>query len=236
MNEPPRIQWGKEGQQQLLTRAEAMLHKPGRSILGIAGPPGAGKSTISAWLYEHLTVRYPREVAVVPMDGFHLAQSLLQARGLEHRKGAPDTFDGAGYIAILHRLRAHSQREVLAPTFRRDIEDPIAGAIPVAADVRLIITEGNYLLLDEEPWNDVAPLLDEVWFVELDSEERVRRLTARHMQFDRDLAIAEWRATGNDERNAVLVAAGSHRSNLIIEHTPTDMPVTAPAENLGRMV
>jgi pantothenate kinase len=154
------------------------------------------------------------------MDGYHLAQSLLEFRGLEHRKGAPDTFDGVGYVALLRRLRSETSREIFAPMFRRDVNEAIAGAIAGPPEARLIITEGNYLLFDEAPWNEVASLLDEIWFVELEQDERVRRLTARHLRFDNDAAIAEWRATGNDERNARLVAAGSRRSTLVIEHTP----------------
>jgi pantothenate kinase len=173
---------------------------------------------------EHLLTDHPRQVALVPMDGYHLAQSLLESRGLEHRKGAPETFDGAGYVALLRRLRSESSREIFAPVFRREVNDAIAGAIAVPPETRLIITEGNYLLLGQSPWNEVASLLDETWFVELERDERVRRLTARHLKFDNDAAIAEWRATGNDERNARLVAAGSQRSTLVIEHTPATVP------------
>jgi pantothenate kinase len=223
MNTPSCLRWDGSGQQQLLARAEALLQRRGRSLLGIAGAPGAGKSTISEWLLEHLLTEHPGQVALVPMDGYHLAQSLLESRGLEHRKGAPETFDGAGYVALLRRLRSETTREIFAPVFRRDVNDAIAGAIAVPPETRLIITEGNYLLLDEAPWNEVASLLDETWFVQLERDERLRRLTARHLKFDKDAAIAEWRATGNDERNARLVAAGSQRSTLVIEHTPATL-------------
>lgn len=221
MNAPLHMRWNDLGQQSLLARAAALIQAPGRSILGIAGAPGAGKSTISEWLLEHLLTRYPRQVALVPMDGYHLAQSVLEARGLEHRKGAPDTFDGVGYVAMLTQIRAQTTQEIYAPAFRRDVNDAIAGAIAIPPETRLVITEGNYLLLDEAPWKNVADLLDETWFVELDQDERLRRLTARHLLFDNDAAIAEWRATGNDERNARLVAAGNNRSTLVIEHTPS---------------
>ncbi|MCI9870394.1 nucleoside/nucleotide kinase family protein [Arthrobacter humicola] len=224
MSTPPYLRWDESGQQQLLARAEALLQRRRRCLLGIAGAPGAGKSTISEWLLEHLD--HPRQVALVPMDGYHLAQSLLVDRGLEHRKGAPETFDGAGYVALLRRLRSEISREIFAPVFRREVNDAIAGAIAVPPETRLIITEGNYLLLDEAPWNEVASLLDETWFVELEQGERLRRLTARHLRFDNDAAIAEWRATGNDERNARLVTPGSQRSTLVIEHTPAT--VSAP--------
>ena len=147
MNTPPYLRWDESGQQQLLARAEALLQRRRRCLLGIAGAPGAGKSTISEWLLEHLLTNHPRQVALVPMDGYHLAQSLLESRGLEHRKGAPDTFDGAGYVALLRRLRSETSREIFAPVFRREVNDAIAGAIAVPPETRLIITEGNYLLL-----------------------------------------------------------------------------------------
>lgn len=226
MNTPAYLRWDESGQQQLLARAEALLQRRGRCLLGIAGAPGAGKSTISEWLLERLLTDHPGQVALVPMDGYHLAQSLLESRGLEHRKGAPETFDGAGYVALLRRLRSETSREIFAPVFRREVNDAIAGAIAVPPETRLIITEGNYVLLDEAPWNEVATLLDETWFVELEQGERLRRLTARHLRFDNDAAIAEWRATGNDERNARLVAAGSQRSTLVIEHTPATFPAS----------
>ena len=167
MSPPPYLRWDESGQQQLLARAEALLQRRGRCLLGIAGAPGAGKSTISEWLLEHLLTNHPGQVALVPMDGYHLAQSLLESRGLEHRKGAPETFDGAGYVALLRRLRSETSREIFAPVFRREVNDALAGAIAVPPETRLIITEGNYLLLDEAPWNQVASLLDETWFVEL---------------------------------------------------------------------
>ncbi|WP_026536784.1 nucleoside/nucleotide kinase family protein [Arthrobacter sp. 9MFCol3.1] len=226
MNTPLHLRWDDSGRQQLLARAEALLERRGRCLLGIAGAPGAGKSTISGWLLEHLLTNHPRQVALVPMDGYHLAQSLLESRGLEHRKGAPDTFDGVGYVALLRQLRSETSREIFAPVFRREVNDAIAGAIAVPPEIRLVITEGNYLLFDEAPWNEVASLLDETWFVELDQGERLRRLTARHLKFDNDATIAEWRATGNDERNARLVAAGNQRSTLVIDHTPAT--VSAP--------
>ncbi|WP_423920597.1 nucleoside/nucleotide kinase family protein [Frigoribacterium sp. 2-23] len=214
------VRWDEAGRRDLLTRASSLLEAPGRALLGIAGAPGAGKSTIAEGLVDELAARYPGQVALVPMDGYHLAQSLLEARGLAARKGAPDTFDARGYVRLLAALRESTGEEVFAPEFRREIEDGVAGAIAVGPDVRLVVTEGNYLLLGEGAWGGVAPLLDESWFVRLEQEERVRRLVTRHLSFDRerDGALAEWRATVNDEANARLVAPTAERADLIVEH------------------
>ncbi len=146
-----------------LDRAAELAARPGpRRILGLAGPPGAGKSALAA----RLARRAGRAAVVVPMDGFHLADAELIRLGRLGRKGAPDTFDAAGYLALLGRIRsAEPGVTVYAPAFGRRLEQPVAGSIPVRPDARLVITEGNYLLFDEPPWTMVRGLLDEVWWV-----------------------------------------------------------------------
>ena len=197
---------------QLLERARALADRPGRAILGITGPPAAGKSTLAQRLREELGAA----AAYVPLDGFHLAHQLLVDSGLVERKGAPDTFDAAGYVALLRRLRDPAEGAVYAPRFDRDIEDSIANATPVPPDVPLVITEGNYLLLRSGPWAQVAGLLDEVWYIDLAEETRLRRLISRHMEFGRDSAEARDRATGSDQRNAVLIEAGRDYASLVV--------------------
>lgn len=197
---------------QLLARARALAGGPGRAILGITGPPAAGKSTLARRLREELGAA----AAYVPLDGFHLAHQLLVENGLVERKGAPDTFDAAGYVALLRRLRDPAEGVVYAPRFDRDIEDSIANAIPVPPDVPLVITEGNYLLLRSGPWVQVAGLLDEVWYIDLAEDTRLRRLIGRHMEFGRDSAEARDRATGSDQRNAVLIEAGRDYASLVV--------------------
>jgi pantothenate kinase len=197
---------------QLLERARALAGRPGRALLGITGPPAAGKSTLAERLREELGAA----AAYVPLDGFHLAHQLLVENGLVERKGAPDTFDAAGYVALLRRLRDPVEGVVYAPRFDRDIEDSIANAIPVPPDVPLVITEGNYLLLRSGPWAQVADLLDEVWYIELAEDTRLRRLIGRHMEFGRDSAEARDRATGSDQRNAVLIEAGRDYASLVV--------------------
>ena len=129
-----------------------------RCLLGLAGPPGCGKSTVAGQIAES----YGDDAVLVPMDGFHLAQEVLDRAGTASRKGAPFTFDGAGFVALLHRIRAMQPgATVYAPRFDRAIENPIAGAIPITAAHRLVVIEGNYLLLDEPPWDEVRELVAE---------------------------------------------------------------------------
>ena len=191
---------------------QALLQRGGRALLGLVGPPGAGKSTLAA----ALQAEFADVAQAVPMDGYHLANVELERLGRRGRKGAPDTFDGAGYVALLRRLRAQAGDEIVyAPEFRREIEEPIANAIPVFPGTRLVVTEGNYLLLEDGPWAQVAGLLDEVWYVDVPDALRVDRLTRRHVQFGRSAdAAAAWVA-GTDEPNARLIEASRGRASHV---------------------
>lgn len=182
-----------------------------RRILGIAGAPGAGKSTLARRVVAALRGR----AVLVPMDGFHLAEAELRRLGRHARKGAVDTFDPAGFVALLDRLRRPGGT-VYAPVFRREIEEAVAGAIPVDPAVPLVVTEGNYLLLDAGGWAPVRDLLDEAWFIELPRAQRLRRLTERHVAFGRTAAEAAARARGTDQRNADLIATTRDRADLIV--------------------
>ncbi|KND37485.1 pantothenate kinase [Streptomyces europaeiscabiei] len=201
------------GRAALTDRARALADTGGRCVLGIAGPPGAGKSTLA----EQLVTALDGRAALVPMDGFHLAAAELERLGRADRKGAPDTFDAAGYTALLRRLRAPDPvHAVYAPAFDRSLEEPVAGSLPVPPGVPLVVTEGNYLLLDDGPWAPVRGLLDEVWFLELDPEVRVRRLVDRHVRHGRPRHRAEEWVTRSDEANARLVGRGRDRADLIV--------------------
>ncbi|MFJ5730627.1 nucleoside/nucleotide kinase family protein [Streptomyces paradoxus] len=200
----------------LLHRARALTQGGRRAILGIAGSPGAGKSTLAEHLVRELNGGGAPWVAHVPMDGFHLADAELERLGLRDRKGAPDTFDAAGYAALLRRLRDEPGDVVYAPAFERVLEQPVAGAIPVPPTARLVVTEGNYLLLTTGTWPRVRPLLDEVWFCDLPERERVRRLVARHEQFGKTHEEAVAWVARSDERNAELVAATRGRADLVV--------------------
>lgn len=200
---------------ELVARATALAdaREPGGPrILGITGAPGAGKSTLATALVAALADR----AVYLPMDGYHLAQVELVRLGRADRKGAPDTFDGAGFVALLRRLRAGPREVVYAPEFDRSIEQPIAGTIPIGPEVPLVVTEGNYLLLDESPWSDVPALLDETWFVEPDPRVRLDRLIARHVRYGRTPEAAREWVMRSDEANARRIEVTIERADLVV--------------------
>lgn len=188
-----------------------------RVIVGICGAPGAGKSTLSALVADEFNAGAPGTAVVVPMDGFHLAASVIAGDERSARRGAPDTFDPDGYAALLRRLRDDVEPVVYAPEYRRDIEDPVAGAIPVPSQCRVVITEGNYLLQPELAWRRARACLDEVWFLEAPSDElRVSRLVERHTHFGKTHEHALAHVFESDERNALLVDSHREGADLIL--------------------
>jgi pantothenate kinase len=197
-----------------LERLKKLLAGGERRLIGLVGAPGAGKSTLA----EALAAAFPAVSQVVPMDGFHLANAELARLGRGHRKGAPDTFDSAGYAALLRRIRHQSADEIVyAPAFDRALEEPVAGSIPVQAETRLIITEGNYLLLEDGHWAKVASLLDETWYVATDDKLRVSRLTQRHERFGRSPEAAAAWVESTDEPNARLIERCKARADVVFE-------------------
>ncbi len=189
-----------------------------RRILGIAGAPGAGKSSLA-----EAVVRDAGDTAVlVPMDGFHLADVTLARLGLLDRKGAPETFDAWGYAALLARLRSRPLETVYAPGFERDLEQPIAAAVAVPPEADLVVTEGNYLLLDRPEWRAVRAQLDEVWFVHLPDAVRRERLVARHIAFGKTPRDAQAWVDRVDEPNARLVAATAQAADRMLDLTGWD--------------
>ena len=193
-------------------RVEALLARERRVILGVTGPPGAGKTRLA----ELVAMSSFDDAVQLPMDGFHLADAELERLGRRDRKGAIDTFDAYGYLAVLQRIRSQTGEVVYAPAFDRHIEQPIAGSIAVPPDARLVVTEGNYLLDDDPPWPSVRKLLSEVWFIDVPREERHRRLVARHVEFGKSPEQAEAWVNTVDEPNAERIERVRHKADLVV--------------------
>lgn len=181
-------------------------------MLGLVGAPGAGKSTLASALADSLA---DLGAVVVPFDGFHLANAVLAETGLQGRKGALETFDLDGYAELLHRVR-RARTTVYAPAFDRSIEEPIAGAVAVPVECRLVITEGNYLLADHPAAGRARRALDAVWFLDLDDATRAERLVRRHVRFGRSRSEAEAWVTGTDQQNADLVTLTRESADLVV--------------------
>lgn len=194
----------------LIARARELASSGRRVVLGITGAPGAGKSVLSEALLEALG----EDAVLVGMDAFHLADSELARLGRSDRKGAPDTFDVDGYVALLERIR-RADRAVYAPVFDRGLEAAVAGSVRVDPHVPLVLTEGNYLLLDDGGWERVRGCLDEVWFVQPDEAARQRWLISRHERYGRDPEAARAWALGTDQRNAELVLTTAGRADRV---------------------
>jgi pantothenate kinase len=199
--------------QSVIDRVTRLLTYGSRTLLGVAGAPGSGKSTLAMAIQAH----FPADTQVVPMDGFHLANVELAHLNLAHRKGAPDTFDAAGYLNLLQRIKSQRTEEIIyAPEFDRALEEPIAGAIAIKSGTKLLITEGNYLLLEQAPWCSARELFDEVWFVDVDDALRRERLVQRHIHFGRTYEEAlRWVET-TDEPNAHRIQQTRHRADWAV--------------------
>ena len=182
-----------------------------RRIIGLTGPPGVGKTTYAVQLAEELGGVH------LPMDGFHLADVQLDRLGLRDRKGAPETFDAWGFAALLARLRARPAEVVYAPAFELGLEQPLAGAIAIAPSVDLVVTEGNYLLLERPEWRAVRAELDEVWWLDQDADVRRERLVARHVQFGKTLEQARAWVARVDDVNAELVSTTRAQADRVVD-------------------
>jgi pantothenate kinase len=205
----------------LVDRCAALVEQAAgdrRRLLGIAGAPGAGKTTLVTKLLGAAAAdpRLRGRVAHVPMDGFHLTNAELDRLDRRDRKGAPDTFDASAYAAVLAAARDLPRRVVEAPAFDHVVGEPQAAALTVAAEADLLVTEGNYLLLDDAAWTPVRALLDEVWFCALEDTVRRGRLIDRHVGTGRELAEATSWVERSDEANARLVTEAAHGADLVL--------------------
>lgn len=205
---------------ELFDRIERMSAQEAAVVVGIVGAPGAGKTTLAEQLMALLNRDEPnperQRYAHVPMDGFHLSDRELLRLGLLDRKGAPESFDPYGYAALLHRLRGVRDSVVYAPGFERTIEQPIAGVVPVYPSARTILTEGNYLLLDQPGWRKVRSQCTEIWYCEQDNRLRIERLVERHVTFGKSHAAAQEWVERVDEPNARLTEATRERADLVL--------------------
>lgn len=200
---------------ELVGTVARLAEQRARVLIGVVGAPGAGKSTLTDAVVAAL--RPQLSAVVVPMDGFHLANAELERLGRLDRKGAIDTFDGAGYVALLRRLRDPGPETVYAPEYvRGSLESSIGSSIPVPPQVRVVLTEGNYLLADADPWRQVPDLLDATWFLDVDPQLRRRRLYERHVSHGKSAERASAFTFGSDETNAALVESTRGRADRVI--------------------
>lgn len=196
-----------------VARALGLLHgrgsATGRTILGIAGPPAAGKSTLARHLVaEVVRAEGPEAAAYLPLDGFHLSNAQLDRLGLQARKGAPETFDSTGYLALLRRVAAERFHDIYVPDFDRTLDESVAACHVIRPHTRLVVTEGNYLASADSPWPAVRSLLRELWYVDADDAARHARLVARHTAGGQDQHAAGRRIALNDHPNGEYVKAG----------------------------
>ena len=189
------------------------LKHSGRFIIGIVGKPGAGKSTLTSHLIEHL----PKDsVSLVPMDGYHLSNLQLKNLGLSDRKGAFNTFDSNGYVSLLKRINTETDHDIYFPVFHREIEESYAADGVVLANTKIVLTEGNYLLFDKAGWEKVAAELTEIWYININDGVRIDRLVKRHEFYGKDKDSALNWATGTDEINAKIVESTAAKADVII--------------------
>jgi pantothenate kinase len=210
---PQRLQSAEDRLSALVDRLREFATESPRTIVGLCGPPGVGKSSLARQLVAALG---PDVAAVVPLDGFHLANRVLDELGIADHKGAPPTFDVDGYAAMLGRLATPDDAVVYAPEFHRDLEESYAGSLAVPRKVPLVVTEGNYLLLPDPRWRRARAHLHEVWYLELDDQVRRERLIARHRSFGRTESEARAWVEQVDEPNARRIAATAAYADLVV--------------------
>ena len=196
---------------------DAKSAKSSRYLLGLVGAPAAGKSTFSAQLVEAVNKKLGQEVSVVvPMDGYHYSNEELDRRGLKALKGIPATFDAQSFVELIKKLQVESKQSVFCPLFDRSIEASIENGIEIKPQHQIIVSEGNYLLLDETPWNELRNLFDEIWFIEATIETLMPRLLARHKAGGRNEEETRAKIESTDLPNAKLIESTKQRAHRVI--------------------
>ncbi|MFQ6226288.1 nucleoside/nucleotide kinase family protein [Nocardia sp. NPDC002869] len=204
---------------ELAANVAARIPQGRRHVLGIAGPPAAGKSTLSQNLAATVRAGHAVPAEIAPMDGFHKTSAELDAVGALHLKGEPHTFDVAGFVARLKVLReAPLGRRIPWPLYDRDLHDPVPDAIVFAAQ-QLAVVEGNYLLLEQPGWAEVRAQLDEVWYLDAADDVIEQRLTVRHLQGGRTIEQAQVKIADSDMPNARLIAGTRDRADIVLRET-----------------
>lgn len=200
---------------QILLQSSA--NKQGRYLLGLAGSPASGKSTFSAQLVEQINKLVGRNTAiVVPMDGYHYSNEELDDKGLKPLKGIPATFDAQGFVDLIRTLSQETVRSVFAPLFDRSIEASIENGIEILPEHRIVVSEGNYLLVNEAPWNELPKIFDEIWYIDSTIDLLIPRLVARHRAGGRNAEEAQIKMESTDLPNARLIESTKSRANRII--------------------
>lgn len=198
-----------------ISRALKFSQQNSRTLIGICGEPGVGKSTFSHYLKQKLG----ESTVVLPMDGFHLSNTVLHALGRSDRKGAPDTFDVSGFSHLLKRVRNEVNQNIYFPIFHREIEESVASEGVISPEDRLIIVEGNYLLLLDSSWKEVASHLDEIWALTIKDDLRMARLIERHITHGKSALDARKWAHGSDQENAELIQSWLSSANFMVDLT-----------------
>jgi pantothenate kinase len=184
-----------------------------RVLFGVVGKPGAGKSTV----VESVKKRFlGQEVAIIPMDGYHLSDEILISQGKRDRKGAPDTFDAARFTKLLQDVKVNSDSEIRFPIFHREIEASVEDEGVIPPEAKVVITEGYYLLSTEHGWVGVKELLDQSFYIVIDDEIRLQRLIDRHIRYGKSPEEAKAWSLGSDETNARFIATTKDLASAII--------------------